>query len=313
MRDTPPVLDNASSSDESLSVLTPADSNLFSMHAGNSDSAALVTEEELRLLAEWPVADLISLLNEPEASVERYADDYILFHEKAGRIYEALLGSIQPNLLVLRFGVSGITYDYVEPFELSAEYLERLWKEERPVAHWIRQERDELNQVALLGRSYALADSALKMKSISGMNRMEAMQNDCYGAYLRQIYLRAFNLYGLKPLQKDALGIQGCDPCLQVSSRTISPVSCNGQQLSRYALKNFRDYQVSFESYSVLRGAPYTLSIPERIKQTNWMSIIQNEVSSYWLKGESATTLESILHELQKLENLDDYAQYHLS
>ena len=313
MRQMLPLVEHKSPSDDGLSASAGTGTNLFSMHEQDSGTSHVVTEEDLRLLAEWPVPDLISLLNNPEESIERYADDYVLFHERAGRIYEALTGSIQPRLLKLRFGVDGLSYDYAEPFQLSQKFLDHLWKDERPVAHWKRQERDELNQVALLGRSYALADSALNMQQMSGMSRIEAIENGCYGAYLRQIYLRAFNLYGLVPLNSNELGVQGVDPWSQVAVREVSLTACNGQQLLRYAQRLFRDYQISFETFSIMRGVPYTVSVAERIKPTNWIAVIQNAISSCWLKGESAALYENALAELAALDRGAEANQYQLA
>ena len=266
----------------------------------------VVTEAELRLLAEWSVPDLVQVLNFPEESIDLHADDYVIFHERAGRVIEALLGSIKTDLITVRFGVGGVVTDLNVTFELNEAFLTNLWRHERPISHWIRKESDDLMEVAILGRSYALAAASLDVQHMSGMDRLEAIENQCYDAYLRQIYLRAFNLYGIFPLAHEELGIRGIDPWMQVAAaRGIVPARCTGRQLELFARRQFRDFKIPFEVYSILRHLPQRLSIPARMKVTDWAALLQNELSASWLRGETGQWLEKALDSITDSENSD--------
>ena len=115
--------------------------------------AAGVTDEEIRLLERWPVPDLVSTLNDPDAAISKYEDSFLTFHEESGKLIEALLGSTQLGMLNVRFGVGGVTTDMAQPFELSGAFLEFLWKTERPICHWIRHQAAEIDLVASQGRA----------------------------------------------------------------------------------------------------------------------------------------------------------------
>ena len=277
--------------------------SLLSQHAQMND---VVTEAELRLLAEWSVPDLLQVLNLPEESIDLYADDYIRFHERAGRVIEALLGSVKTDLLAVRFGVGGVVSDLNVPFELNENFLKNLWRHERPISHWVRKEFNDLMEVAVLGRSYALAAASLDVQQMSGMDRLEAIQNQCYDAYLRQIYLRAFNLYGIFPLAHEELGIRGVDHWMQVAAgRDIIPTHCTGRQLELFARRQFRDFKIPFEVYSILKHLPLRLSIPARMAVTDWTALLQNELSASWLRGETGRWIEKTLESIGDSENSD--------
>lgn len=268
--------------------------------SADTDRNDLITREELRLLAEWPVHELIDLLNHPRQGVDLHTDDYIRFHERAGRIMEALLGSIQPQILTVRFGVGGVTVDLNSEFSLSDRFLEHLWQVERPISYWVRKQHSELMDVAGLGRSYALADAALRIEKISGMSRLQAIDNGCYYAYLRQIYLRAFNLYGIFPLKTDELGVLGVDPWMQVAAgQDFQPNRCTGRQLQLFAKRQFRDYQISFEVFSLLSHLPLLLSVAQRLKPVQWNDVLQNELSARWLSGETGEWIEGAIQVLE--------------
>lgn len=272
----------------------------------HSKMNSVVTEAELRLLAEWSVPDLVQVLNFPEESLDLYSDDYIRFHERAGRVIEALLGSVKTDLLAVRFGVGGVVSDLNVPFELNENFLTNLWRHERPISHWVRKEFDDLMEVAVLGRSYALAAAALDVQNMSGMGRLEAIENKCYDAYLRQIYLRAFNLYGIFPLPHEELGIRGIDPWMQVAAgRDIVPAHCTGRQLELFARRQFRDFKIPFEVYSILKHLPLRLSIPARMAVTDWTVLLQNELSASWLRGETGLWVEKSLESITDSENSD--------
>lgn len=259
----------------------------------------LVTEAEFRLLAEWPVSDLVKILNNPERSVALHADDYKRFYEKAGDVIEDLLGSVQTDLLTVRFGVGGVTYDLNSPFQFSEGFLTTLWRQERPISHWIRKEYEKLIEIAVLGRSYALAAAALDVQRISGMDRLESIENQCYDAYLRQIFLRAFNFYGICPLIHEELGIRGVDPWMQiVAGKDIAPVKCTGRQLELYARRQFRDFKIPFEVYSILKHLPLCVSVSQRLALTDWVELLQNELSVSWLRGESGEWIEKALESI---------------
>ncbi|WP_293265826.1 hypothetical protein [Neptunomonas sp.] len=266
----------------------------------------VVTESELRLLAEWSVPDLIHILNQPEENIDKHADDYVRFHERAGRVIEALLGNVKTDLLTVRFGVGGIVSDLNVPFELNEEFLRSLWRHERPISHWVRKEYNDLMSVAVLGRPYALAAASIDVQQISGMTRIVAIENQCYDAYLRQIYLRAFNLYGVFPLAHDELGIRGVDPWMQVAAgKDISPSACTGRQLQLFARRQFRDFKVPFEVYSILKHLPLRLGISERLALTDWASLLQEELSASWLRGESGDWIEKALNSITDSESSD--------
>lgn len=264
----------------------------------------IVTKADLRLLAEWAVPNLIGILTSPEEYIDQYTDDYIRFHERAGQIIESLLSTITPEMLTVRFGVSGIVTDLNVPFELNESFLQNLWRCERPISHWIKKESDELMEVALLGRPFALASAAHNVQKISGMDRLEAIENNCYDAYLRQIYLRAFNLYGIYPLAHEKLGILGIDPWMQVvAGKDINPAHCTGRQLELYAGKQFRDSKIPFEVYSILKHLPLLVSITERLAITDWDTILQKELSASWMRGETGKWIEKALELLSDSEN----------
>lgn len=266
----------------------------------------MVTEAELRLLAEWPVPDLQQVLNSPEESIDLYADDYIRFHERAGRVIEALLGNVKTDLFAVRFGVGGVVSDLNVPFELSDAFLTNLWRHERPISHWIRKEFDDLMEVAVLGRSYALAVASLDVQRMSGMDRLGAIDNQFYDAYLRQIYLRAFNLYGVFPLAHEELGIRGIDPWMQVAAgRAIIPALCTGRQLELFARRQFRDFKIPFEVYSILKHLPLRVSISARMMVTNWAALLQDELSASWLRGETGQWIEKAFESITDSENSD--------
>jgi len=258
--------------------------------------AAGVTDEEIRLLERWPVPDLVSTLNDPDAAISKYEDSFLTFHEESGKLIEALLGSTQLGMLNVRFGVGGVTTDMAQPFELSGAFLEFLWKTERPICHWIRHQAAEIDLVASQGRAYAIADAASEVRHITGMTRKEAISNQCYSSYLRQIYLRAFNLYGVFPLKKEELGLKGLDPIAHVSKgRSFYPAACNGPQLEMYARERFCDFSIEFEVYSILKNLPYRFSLPEQLQTRDWKKVIQIELTSSWMRGESGQWLESAL------------------
>lgn len=286
-----------------------ADTKPFVLLDENPEASSIVTAEELRLLAEWSVPDLAYILNEPESALDTYADDYIRFHERAGRIMEALMGHIQPELFTVRFGVAGVTLDLLQDFNFEQAYLELLWKHERPIVHWVRQQGSELTDVAAMGRPYALAQSALEVISLTGMTRLEAIENQCYEAFLRQIYLRAFNLFGVMPLPIEELGIKGLDPWMQVAQgNNLNPLQCNGQQLQLFARRRFRDFDVPFQVFSILKNLPFSLPISERGNNRDWRDLIQNELSAVWLRGEEGEMLEGVLDYLNQYDQaIPDY------
>ncbi len=266
----------------------------------------IVTEAELCLLAEWPVPDLVQVLNFPKESLDLYADDFIRFHERAGRVMEALLGNVKTDLLAVRFGVAGVVSDLNATFELNETFLTHLWRHERPISHWVRKEYDDLMEVAVLGRSYALAAASLDVQHMSGMDRLGAIENRCYDAYLRQIYMRAFNLYGIFPLPHEELGIRGIDPWMQVAAgRDIVPARCTGRQLELFARRQFRDFKIPFEVYSILKHMPLRLSIPARMAMTDWVSLLENELSASWLRGETGHWIEKTLDSITDSGNSD--------
>lgn len=270
----------------------------------NPETSSIVTAEELRLLAEWSVPDLAYILNNPESVLDEYADDYIRFHERAGRIMEALMGHIQPELFTVRFGVAGVTLDLLNDFKLEQNYLDQLWKHERPIVHWVRQQGTELTDVAAMGRPYALAQATLEVIGLTGMTRLEAIDNKCYDAFLRQIYLRAFNLFGVMPLPIEELGIKGLDPWMQVAQgKNLNPICCNGQQLQLFARRCFRDFDIPFSSFSVLKNLPFLLPISERGKDRDWRELIQSELSTIWLNGGDGEMLESVLDYLNQFDH----------
>lgn len=269
-------------------------------------TTSAITEAELRLLAEWSVPDLLQVLNYPEESLDLYADDYIRFHERAGRVMEALLGNVKTDLLAVRFGVAGVVSDLNVPFELNETFLTHLWRHERPICHWVRKEFDDLMEVAVLGRSYALAAASLDVQQMSGMDRLGAIENQCYDAYLRQIYMRAFNLYGVFPLPHEELGIRGIDPWMQVAAgRDIIPARCTGRQLELFARRQFRDFKIPFEVYSILKHMPLRLSIPARMEMTDWVALLENELSASWLRGETGQWIEKTLDSITDSGNSD--------
>ncbi|BBB30067.1 hypothetical protein [Neptunomonas japonica] len=282
--------------------------NIFRSNVKNSHAVIrdVVTEAELRLLAEWSVPNLIDILNFPEESVEKHSEDYIRFHERAGRVIEALLGSVKTDLLTVRFGVGGVISDLNVPFELNDEFLASLWRHERPISHWVRKESNELMGVAVLGRPYALAAATLDVHRISGMTRIEAIENQCYDAYLRQIYLRAFNLYGVFPLAHDELGIRGIDPWMQVAAgKDIVASACTGRQLQLFARRQFRDFKISFEVYSILKHLPLRLGISARLAVSDWDSLLQEELSAAWLRGETGEWIEKALDSITDSKKSD--------
>lgn len=255
-----------------------------------------VTESELRLVAEWHVADLQALLNNPASARERATDDFIRFHERAGRVMEALLALSQPSLFTIRFGVGGVSTQVREPVVFSDETLAALWRQERPVYHWARKEADELNGVAALGRAFALADAALEIQEVTGLSRLQAIEQNVHDAFLRQIYLRAFNLYGINPLHPEALGVVGIDPWMQVAAtKQFSPAVCTQQQLAFYARRKFRDYAMPFEVFSILMHLPERLALSERLHIHDWCALLQQELSSAWMRGEEGKWLEEAL------------------
>jgi hypothetical protein len=299
-----PCLHMPDTSDGVIPGSPSSQANTFSILAPDLDKSSIVTEAELRLLAEWFVPDLIVILNKPEEHTDKHADDFIRFHERAGRAIEALLGSIQPELLTVRFGVGGVISDLNVPFQLTDEFLVNLWRHERPVSHWIRKEHEELQGIAILGRPYALACAALDVRKMSGMRRLDAIQNQCYDAYLRQIYLRAFNLYGIFPLSHEELGIKGIDPWMQVaSSRVLIPAACTGRQLQLFARRQFRDFKIPFEVFSILRHLPLQLPVSQRLNVTNWAGLLQNELSTSWLRGESGQWIEKSLDAISEADS----------
>ncbi|SIS75916.1 hypothetical protein [Neptunomonas antarctica] len=276
----------------------------FSLLEPESDVSSIVTEAELRLLAEWFVPDLISILNKPEEYADKYAADYTRFHERAGCAIEALLGSIQPDLLTVRFGVGGVFADLNVPFQLNEKVLVRIWRHERPVSHWIRKEHEELKEIAVLGRPYALASAALVVQKMSCMRRLDAIKNQCYDAYLRQIYLRAFNFYGISPLSYEELGVKGVDPWMQVaSSKVLIPAACTGRQLQLFARRQFRDFKIPFEVFSILKNLPLQLPVSQRLNVTNWTDFLQNELSASWMRGESGQWIEKSLDAISESES----------
>lgn len=258
-----------------------------------------VTESELRLVAEWHVADLQAILNDPAQARERAADDFVRFHERAGRVMEALLALSQPSLFTIRFGIGGVSTQTHEPVVFSDEALTALWRQERPVYHWARKDADELNGVAALGRAYALADAALEIQQITKLSRLEAIAQNVHDAFLRQIFLRAFNLYGINPLHVKELGINGVDPWMQVAaSKHYSPATCTAQQLLHYARRQFRDYAMPFEVFSILMHLPERLNLTERLLIHDWSALLQQEVSAAWMRGEEGKWLEEALQSL---------------
>lgn len=290
--------------------------SVFSLLESDCDVSDVVTEEELRLIAEWPVHDLVSLLNDPETRADMHADDFIRFHERAGRVMEALLGHIQPDILTVRFGVGGVIADLNVPFNLTERFLEQLWRYERPISHWVRKQSDELTSVALLGRPYALADATISIREISGMSRFDAIENQCYDAYLRQIYLRAFNLYGVYPVALDDLGVRGVDPWMQVAAgRDIRPAYCTGRQLQLFARRSFRDFKIPFELFSILKHLPLLLPASERLKITDWRALLQEELSASWLRGETGEWIEAVIEllDLHEENQLIPPSQLHIS
>jgi hypothetical protein len=261
-----------------------------------------LTDEEERLQAHYRIKDLPYLLEHPEARLEEAEEGYIVFHESAGKLIEALLGNIDPAPLIIRFGVGGITTELQSPFDISPKGLESLWKKERPICHWIRQQQFEIEHVSSLGLRYAITHAALSIREITGMTREQAIDAQCYHAYLRQVFVRAFNLYGLYPLKKEELGLKGLDPIAQlVQSEHVSPLRCNAHQLSAWVQQEFDQYRLSFESYSVLRHLPSRLSLVEQLKERDWRSLLQAELATSWMNGESGQLLEEVLESLNQL------------
>lgn len=292
--------------DGCLQAVPASSVNTYCLLDHDAKINSVVTEAELRLLAEWSVPDLIHILNSPEESIDEHSEDYIRFHERAGRVIEALLGSVKTDLLTVRFGVGGVISDLNVPFELNEEFLTCLWRHERPISHWVRKEYNELMGVAVLGRPYALAAATLDVHRISGMTRIEAIENQCYDAYLRQIYLRAFNLYGVFPLAHDELGIRGIDPWMQVAAgKDITPSVCTGRQLQLFARRQFRDFKIPFEVYSILKHLPLRLGIAERLRVSDWAGLLQEELSAAWLRGDSGEWIEKALGSITDSQGSD--------
>jgi hypothetical protein len=260
-----------------------------------------LTDEEQRLQERYRLKDLPYLLEDPASRLEEAEEGYILFHESAGKLIEALLGNIDPTPLMLRFGVGGITTELQSPFDLSSKGLELLWKKERPICHWIRQQQFEIEHVSSLGIKYAITHAALSIQEITGMTREQAIQAQCYHAYLRQIFVRAFNLYGIYPLEKEELGLKGLDPLAQlIQSDSVSPFRCNGHQLRSWAQQEFDQYRLSFESFSILRHIPSRLSLVELLKERDWRVLLQSELATSWMNGESGQILEDVLESLNQ-------------
>ncbi|MFY0656947.1 hypothetical protein [Neptunomonas sp.] len=271
--------------------------------SNNLEPKAGGIEEESLLCERWPVSNLVAILNSPADMITHYEDDFLSFHEESGKLIEALLGNVQLGMLNVRFGVGGVTTDMAQPFELSAAFLEFLWKTERPICHWIRHQASEIDIVASQGRAYAIADAACEVQNITGMSRKEAISNQCYSSYLRQIYLRAFNLYGVFPLKKEELGLKGIDPIAHVSKgRSFDPSACNGPQLEMYAREHFFNFSIDFEVFSILKNLPYRFSLPEQLQTRDWKKVIQIELTSSWMRGESGQWLEAALETLNRYD-----------
>lgn len=272
-------------------------SGLTSQEPANEAQTPLVTSEELKLLKEWPVENLTDILNLPDAALDTTADDYLAFHEQAGRMFETIVPLMKDNAATIRFGVGGASWDIGIPFDLDRAALNNRWRYERPIACWVRKHAQEIEAIAKLGRPYALASASLDVQTMSGVTREEAVETGCYASYLRQIYLRAFNLFGINPLPVEELGINGIDPWMQiVASPAIDPTRCTGQQLQRWAKTQFFTLHIPFECYSILAGLPNSLSIAERMQMCEWRVILEKELSQIWLQGNDSEWLEATLN-----------------
>jgi hypothetical protein len=269
-----------------------------------------LTDEEARLQARYTIVNLASLLEDPEDHLEEAEEGFIVFHESAGKLIEALLGNIEPNPLKVRFGIGGISTELQAPFDMSLKGLESLWKKERPICHWIRQQKFEIEQVSSLGMRFAITHAAMSIREITGMTREQALDAQCYHAYLRQVFVRAFNLYGLFPLKKEELGLKGVDPLAQlIQAKDVTPFRCNAHQLNSWVQQEFDQYRLSFESYSILRHLPSKLSLLEQLKERDWRALLQAELASSWMNGESGQLLEDVLDSLDYLVKSSDMRQ----
>lgn len=236
----------------------------------------LMTAEEQRLSAQWPVAGLPWILEEPEAASERYAEGLVHFHEQAGHLMRAFPQG-QDSSITVRFGVGGL---WLAPrnFSLKEESLLALWQQERPMVDWINAHRNAIEAAAQSGRAYALAKSALDIVSQGGPVRSQALAQGFYDVYLRQVYWRGFNQFGLNPCQSIEPFQEGIDPWLQVARKIQHPIFCNGHQLQYLAESAYLSDDIPYEVYSILKNLPFVFSPQERNQEHDWADLLHSRL-----------------------------------